>query len=569
MNVARAMCAPSNVLVAWHSINWRTCHKHVRRLQARIVKATLEGRWNKVKALQWLLTHSRSGKALAVKRVTENNGKKTPGVDGQTWSTPEAKTAAMMSLQRRGYQAQPLRRVYIPKSNGKQRPLGIPTMKDRAMQALHLLALDPVSETTADKHSYGFRKARSTHDALRQCFNVFGKPSGSPQWVLEADIRGCFDNISHDWMLKHIPMDTQVLQKWLKAGYVERTTMMPTTMGTPQGGIISPTLANMVLDGLERQLKDTFKIRRSKGETINPKVHLIRYADDFVISGDSPETLEQVQQILIEFLSERGLSLSSEKTRIVHLSEGFNFLGQNVRTYGGTMLIKPSKEALQSIYDKLRNIVQRNKSTAQHILIGLLNPVIQGWVNYHRYAVAKAVFSKLDSLIWNLLWSWATRRHPNKNRHWIARRYWHRQGSRAWIFATRSKLKYPERIYSLKIAAMTPIRRYRKVPGEVNPYSPQWKNYLADRHRRHGRDLLDGRAQLQRQWQSQDGRCLECDEPICPETHWNLHHVQQRADGGSERDSNLEMLHPNCHRRLHASVGGTLPGSLERALQKA
>jgi RNA-directed DNA polymerase len=238
--VPKTACAPSREAIPWHSLDWTKCYRHVKRLQARIVKATQEGRWGKVKALQWLLTHSLSGKALAVNRVTENKGKDTPGVDGETWSTPEAKTDAMASLRRKGYQPQPLRRVYIPKANGKQRPLGIPTLKDRAMQALHLLALDPVSETTADRNSYGFRKARSAHDALEQCFAALGKPSKSAQWVLDADIKGCFDNIDHDWMLTHIPMDTQVLRKWLKAGYVERTSLFPTEVGTPQGGIITP-----------------------------------------------------------------------------------------------------------------------------------------------------------------------------------------------------------------------------------------------------------------------------------------------------------------------------------------
>ena len=210
------------------------------------VKATQEGRWNRVKALQWLLTHSWSGKAIAVKRVTENQGKRTPGVDKATWSTPEAKLQAMLSLRRRGYQPLPLRRVFIPKSNGKLRPLGIPTMKDRAMQALYLLALEPVSETLADNNSFGFRPERSTADAKQQCHTILSRAL-SPQWILEGDIKGCFDNISHKWILKNVPTDKMILQKWLKAGYVYEGKLFPTKAGTPQGGIISPTLANMTL----------------------------------------------------------------------------------------------------------------------------------------------------------------------------------------------------------------------------------------------------------------------------------------------------------------------------------
>ena len=257
MNVDSSMCASSGKAARWDQVDWPKCERQVRRLQARIVKATREGCWGKVKTLQRLLTHSFSGKALAVKRVTENQGRRTPGVDSVSWTTPAARFKAIGSLQRRGYRPLPLRRVHIPKANGKQRPLGIPTMKDRAMQALYLLALEPIAETAADPNSYGFRPKRSTADALQQCFNTLCRGC-SPQWVLEGDIKGCFDHISHEWMLKHVLTDKVVLQKWLKAGYIENRTLFPTEAGTPQGGIISPTLANMTLDGLEKLLNKYF-----------------------------------------------------------------------------------------------------------------------------------------------------------------------------------------------------------------------------------------------------------------------------------------------------------------------
>jgi RNA-directed DNA polymerase len=568
--VPKTGCAPSREAIHWHSIRWTRCYQNVKRLQARIVKATEEGRWGKVKALQWLLTHSLSGKALAVNRVTENKGKNTPGVDRETWSTPEEKTDAMESLQRRGYQPQPLRRVYIPKANGKQRPLGIPTMKDRAMQALHLLALDPVSETKADRNSYGFRKARSAHDALEQCFTTLGKPSKSPQWVLDADIKGCFDNIDHDWMLKHIPTDRQVLQKWLKAGYVERASLFPTDRGTPQGGIISPTVANMVLDGLEGRLKERIRKRRANGKVVhNPKINLIRYADDFVVTGDSAETLAKAKEVVVEFLAERGLTLSPEKTRIVHLSEGFNFLGQNVRLYGDKVLIKPSKGAQARIYDKIRGIVQRNKSIEQRDLIRMLNPVIQGWVNYHRHAVSSVAFSRFDFMVWKLLWQWAKRRHRGKRQTWIKQRYWRAQGSRTWTFATDVEIDGKPRTLSLVYATETPIRRHVKVQAEVNPYASQWESYLMERHVQQGANSFNGRKRLLRLWLTQDGRCSECGEPITRETGWAVHHEQRKADGGSERYSNLRMLHPNCHRKHHANEEVMLPGPRKRADVKA
>ena len=301
MDAATLACAPSEL--AWHGINWADVLRQVRRLQARIVKATQEGRHNKVKALQWLLTHSFSGKALAVKRVTENQGKNTAGVDKVTWKTPGAKTNAIASMQRRGYSPRPLRRVLIPKKNGKTRPLGIPTMKDRAMQALYLLALEPVAETTADPNSYGFRPERSTADAGEQCFIALARKS-SAEWVLEADIKGCFDNISHDWMIKNVLTDKLMLQKWLKAGYVFQNELFPTEAGTPQGGIASPALANMTLDGLEAMLSARFPKSKQSGL----KMNMVRYADDFIIIGNSEEWLEnEVKPAVVEFLAERGL----------------------------------------------------------------------------------------------------------------------------------------------------------------------------------------------------------------------------------------------------------------------
>ena len=239
MNADLSACASFGGTSPWDQIDWSHSEREVRRLQARIVKAAREGRHNKVKALQLMLTHSFHGKALAVRRVTENQGKRTPGVDGAIWQTPGAKYGAIGALQRRGYQPKPLRRVHIPKANGKLRPLGIPTMKDRAMQALHLLALEPIAETTGDPNSYGFRPARSTADAIETCFLLLGRTC-APQWILEGDIRGCFDHISHEWMLRHVSTDKKVLRQWLKAGYMENRTLFPTEAGTPQGGVMTP-----------------------------------------------------------------------------------------------------------------------------------------------------------------------------------------------------------------------------------------------------------------------------------------------------------------------------------------
>lgn len=260
---------------SWHDVSWVKVHQVVARLQTRIAKAAKAGEWRKVRALQRLLTKSTGAKALAVRRVTENQGRKTPGVDKQTWDTPEAKWNAVVDLGNRRYRPLPLRRIYIPKANGDKRPLGIPTMRDRAMQALHLLALDPVAETIGDPHSYGFRRERSTADAIEQVRNALGRKA-SPKWVLEGDIKGCFDNISHDWLVANVCMDKGILRKWLKAGFIETGRLFPTQAGTPQGGIISPVLANLALDGLQYELTSLFRTVREERAA---KVNLVRYAD--------------------------------------------------------------------------------------------------------------------------------------------------------------------------------------------------------------------------------------------------------------------------------------------------
>jgi len=547
--------------VDWHSIDWIKAHQTTKRLQTRIAKAMREGRWGKVKALQWLLTHSFYGKAIAIKRVTENQGKKTPGVDGVTWESPESKAKAVMSLRRRGYKPQPLRRVFIPKANGKMRPLGIPTMKDRAMQALHLLALEPISETRADPNSYGFRPGRASRDAAVQCSNALARKDSAP-WVLDADISGCFDNISHEWMIANIPMDKEILRKWLKAGFIWKGQMFPTESGTPQGGIISPVLANMTLDGMERRLTERFGAKESRKAKRN-KVNLIRYADDFVITGATKEVLEEAKTVIEEFLEERGLSLSPEKTKITHIEEGFDFLGWNVRKYDGKFLIKPAKKNVQTFLRKIRATIKEAKTEKQETVIARLNPIIRGWANYHQNQVAKETFRKVDHVIWKQLWRWARRRHPNKPPKWIKNKYFVRQGQRDWVFGTTVAEKDGrEKFVKLAQARDTPIRRHIKIKGEANPYDPEWEEYFEERLRLTMKNNLKGRRRLLHLWLTQDGKCPNCGEHITRETGWHLHHILPKAQGGTDAMSNLVILHPNCHRQVHSRSEGELPASV-------
>lgn len=324
---------------------------------------------------------------LAVKNVTQNRGKRTAGIDGAKWTTPNAKMNAALGLSDKRYKAKPLRRVYIPKQgSAKKRPLSIPTMYDRAMQTLYALALSPVAESTADARSFGFRKYRSAQDACEYAFACLST-KGSAQWVLEGDIKGCFDNINHDWLLENIPMDKAILKQFLTAGFVYNHHLNPTKAGTPQGGIISPLLANMTLDGLEMAIASRWHVTKRgiiDKRRCNPhKVNFVRYADDFIVTAASEETAKEIAEVIKGFLKERGLELSAEKTHITHVDDGFDFLGWNFRKYKGKLLIKPSKKAIDNVTRKVSGVIKRAKAWNPANLIDARNPIIIGWSNYH------------------------------------------------------------------------------------------------------------------------------------------------------------------------------------------
>lgn len=551
-------CASPGIATCWEAIDWQKALAYVKKLQVRIVKAQKEGHYSKVKSLQWLLTHSFYAKALAVKRVTSNQGKRTSGVDHELWLTPQAKFNAISKLNRRGYHPQPLRRHYIPKKNGKMRPLGIPTMTDRAMQTLYKFSLEPIAETYADPNSYGFRIGRSTHDAIEQCFTDLNKGK-SPEWILEGDIKGCFDHISHEWLLENIPMDTQILEKWLKCGYVETRKLFPTDEGAPQGGTISPTLMNMTLDGLERLLQERLPTRQKvNGRTHFNKLNFVRYADDFIITGESPEFLrDKVLPIVKEFLTERGLQLSEEKTVITHIEDGFDFLGKNIRKYNGKLLIKPSKTSVKSFLEKVRSIIKGNKSTKQETLIRKLNPVIRGWVNNQRYVVSSKVFSRVDYEIYKCLWQWAKRRHKKKSHKWIAQKYWHHIGSRQWTFSVpyENQSTEGEPLYcKLECATDTKIIRFKKIVAEANPFDECWTDYFEERE---GEKLLNstkGREKLLTIWRRQHRRCPVCGDLITSETGFKVH-----TPAG--KNSLKIMVHKECHEEIHSLITTFEPGS--------
>src|SRR5712664_2612287 len=574
MTTAQAVGAVSREAAEWYAIDWQAINRNVRRLQVRIVQATKASRWGRVRALPRLLTHSYSGKVLAVRRVTENNGKKTPGVDQEIWDTPEKKTQAVHALKRRGYRSQPLRRVYIPKSDGKtMRPLGIPTMKDRAQQALYLLALAPVVETTADKNSYGFRQQRSCADAIEQCFRALR--SANTQWILEGDIKSCFDKISHDWLLAHVPIDRVILQKWLKSGYMEKHVLHKATDGTPQGGIISPALANCELDGLERLLREKYpagkRLKSLGGE--KPCVNLVRYADDFVITSKSKELLEgEIKPLVEHFLQERGLELSPKKTVITHVEHGFDFLGQNVRRYlNGKLLIKPSKKNVKTFLDGIRRTIKAALGMSAADLIKELNPQLRGWANYHRHVVSKRTFNHVDYVIFHCLWRWARRRHPNKNPSWLKSKYFERYRGRDWNFfeETCDHEGTPNKVWLLSISR-TPIKRHVKGKSEANPYDPVYETYFEKREGDHMSETFRGTRTLRFLWHEQAGLCTECNERITRITGWRLHYCVPRVLGGATSAENRVLLHPECHDKVHRQhISISKPRLPERGVRRA
>jgi RNA-directed DNA polymerase len=507
------------------------------------------GAWRKVKRLSYLLVHSFAARALAVRRVTENTGKKTPGVDNELWETPEKKVTAIDRIgQWRGYHPRPLKRLYIPKKNGTQRPLSIPTLEDRARQAIHLQALQPIAETTADVNSYGFRPKRRCADAIAQCFNIFRHPTAAT-WILEGDIEGFFDHIAFPWLEQHIPMPKRLLSKWLRSGFWDRGTLYPTTAGVPQGGIISPVISNMVLDGLEDVVHGGHWHRRVH------QINYVRWADDFIVTANSREVLEHtVLPAVNAFLAARGVRLSPHKTIITPLAQGFDFLGQTVRKHvrpngkPAKLQITPSKASVQAITAKIKALCRRAAGATPAQLIDTLNPILRGWANYHRHSICSATFAHLDSFVWRRLYRWAKLRHPNKTGRWITERYFPQQPGTSWRFTdptTGQQL--------LRIQAAVKPQRHIKVKSEANPFDPHWETYFQERDRLLALKTTSAfRAKL---LQQQTGRCPICRQIIQGEEPLELHH----RDGvhQNNRRENLVLLHPNCHRQVHYAPDST------------
>lgn len=553
----------------WLSIDWQQVEGDVQRLRQRIYTASRDGDLSRVRNLQKLMLRSRVNALVSVRRVTElNAGRKTAGVDGRVVVTAPGKAFLAHSVQRRGasWVPKPVKRVYVPKANGKRRPLGIPVIVDRVRQAQVVNALEPEWEARFEPKSYGFRPGRGCHDAIACIFSTVSRRSVTRLWVLDADLAAAFDRIDHAHLLASLGSFPArgLIERWLKAGVVEDGRFAPTEEGTPQGGVVSPLLLNVALHGMEEAAGVRYHTAVSKaGTTVSGSPVVVRYADDLVAMCVSRDQADEVRARLAAWLAPRGLAFNEDKTRVVHLDDGFDFLGFNVRRYRGKLLIKPSKAAVRLRRERLAAEMLALRGANAQAVIQRLNPIIRGWSAYYRTVVSKRTFSAMDMYVWTLTYKWAKYSHSNKSRHWVVDRYFgqfNRSRQDRWVFGDRES-----GAYLLKFS-WTSIVRHQMVPGTASPDDPALADYWA-RRRQRSAPPMDG-ASL-RLLKTQHGRCPLCGglllladrEPQSP-SEWERwltvtrravrkHAIAAERGPGKPGDvAAVRLVHAHCRRRF-------------------
>jgi RNA-directed DNA polymerase len=565
---------PSGASAQWDRIDWRAQEEQVRRLRQRIFTAAQEQDWPRVRNLQKLMLRSRACTLVSVRQVTQRNaGRRTAGIDGEVALTPEARAQMAVRVHQSvtSWNPRAVRRVYIPKASNraKLRPLGIPVLMDRCHQQRVRHALEPEWEARFEPRSYGFRPGRGCHDAITAIFTTCAGPLAKRVWALDADLAAAFDRIDHDHLLASLGSfpARDLIRGWLKAGVFEAGKgFAPTGEGTPQGGVISPCLLNVALHGLEEAAGVRYKTSGTRAGEIMPGSPIaIRYADDMVVLCHSQEQAARVKAQLTGWLAPRGLAFNEDKTKIVRLSEGFDFLGFNVRRYHGKLLIKPSKAAIRRLRERLASEMRTLRGGNAAAVIAALNPVIRGWAAYYRGVVSSRLFGSLDSYMWKLLYKWATWRHDNKPKHWIVGRYFGKFNTfrnDRWVFGDRDSGAY------LVKFSWTAIQRHVLVKGAASPDDPALAGYWAGRRKKTKPPLDRYTLHL---LSRQDGQCPLCGDPLLsagqppqsPEQweRWWLH-VTRRAIAssylthhgrpGSPGDDHTRLVHASCQRGLQA-----------------
>ena len=568
---------PEDEVLDWDQVDWGQVEHDVQRLRQRIFTASQAGDLKRVRDLQKLMLRSRANALLSVRRVTElNAGRATAGVDGKTalMTTQKAELADWVQQRAGSWTPRPVKRVYVPKPDGRRRPLGIPVIRDRAYQATVVNALEPEWEARFESRSYGFRPGRGCQDAIQAIYITARGKTARRVWALDADLKAAFDRIDHAHLLASLGTfpARDVVEQWLKAGAVEQGWFTPTDEGTPQGGVISPLLLNVALHGMEQAAGVRYHppSHRDAGTAVPGSPVLIRYADDLLALCHSSDQAEQVKARLAEWLGPRGLAFNEDKTRVVHLDQGCDFLGFNVRRYNGKLLIKPSKAALVRLRKRLSAEMRALRGLNAEAVLTSLNPIIRGWSAYYRHAVASREFNDLDDYMWKLTYKWVKHTHPHKPKRWIISRYFgpfHPTRRDKWVFGDRET-----GAYLLKFS-WTPIVRHVMVKGWASPDDPALAGYWATRRRRGAPPAL-GRHTLSL-LRAQRGRCPLCQglllhadhEPQDPQEWERWLKVIRKAvkkhsitaetgpDPDEEKLPTLRLIHTSCHRRL----GGASP----------